>query len=300
MIPTSVTLFRKSVPPLVTAVITTCARPQYVHTALASVFAETYPNVEIVVVDDGGSFEVTDRRVTVLRCDMGGVGRARNAGLDAARGEYVIFLDDDDVALPHRIATLVDAAERHRADLCFGMTRRVITGSSAELPDVPTHVLSHGAQSFGDILSCNPHVNAVLARTSTLRAAGGFDAGAAHFDDWSAWLRLADRGATICSVDEVVAEWRIHNAGLSSQVIHLRAMKERVLALFDRLSGELTADGTRELAIVRRIVARNEINTYDDYANVMQAAYEKGRPFGRPSIELIEPVLTSSRSSSRS
>jgi glycosyltransferase involved in cell wall biosynthesis len=272
--------------PLVTAVITTCSRPQYVHAALASVRAETYANVECLVVDDGGTFELTaGGDVSVLRCDMGGVARARNVGLNAARGEYVIFLDDDDVALAHRISTLVDAAERHRADLCFGMTRRVIAGSAAELSNVPTHVLSHGAPGFCDVLTCNPHVNAVLARTATLRAVGGFDVDAAHFDDWSAWLRLADRKATLCSVGDVVAEWRIHNAGLSSQVIHLRAMKERVLAVFDHLSGELTEENAQAIAFVRRVVARSEVHTYDDYANVVQAAREVlhagGHCFGR-------------------
>lgn len=239
-------------------------------------------------MDDGGTFELAGggsaRKVSVLRCDMGGVARARNVGLEAARGEFVIFLDDDDVALPNRISTLVDAARRHRADLCFGMTRRVIAGSGAELPDIPTYVTSHGDLGFCDVLTCTPHVNAVLARTAMLRAVGGFDADAPHFDDWSAWLRLADRKVGMCSVSDVVAEWRMHGAGLSSQVIHLRAMKTRVLTLFDRLCRELTEESAQAIAMARRVVANSDVNTYDDYAKAMHAArqilHDDGRCFG--------------------
>ncbi|HEY0371975.1 MAG TPA: glycosyltransferase family 2 protein [Thermoanaerobaculia bacterium] len=261
---------------LVTAVITTNARPQYVYDALASVCGETYPNVECLVVDDAGTFDLagmsTARPVRVLRSEMGGVAIARNTGLAAASGELVIFLDDDDIALPGRIATLVDAMTRNRADAAFGQTRRVLAGSSVKLPTVPTAIVPSDHVGLCDILTCTPHVNSVLVRTAALRAVGGFDASAAHFDDWSAWIRLADTKARICSVRDVVAEWRIHDAGLSGKVLHIRAMKARILALFDHLSHELTEDGRREIAIARGVIAGSDVHTYDDYANVMAAA----------------------------
>ena len=231
--------------------------------------AETYPGVECLVVDDGGTFDVPGFRV--IHSGGGGVARARNAGLAAARGEFVIFLDDDDVALPNRIATLVDAATSSRSDLCFGMTRRVIESSNAELPNVPTGVLSLGEVGLCDVLSCAPHVNSVLVRTEALRAAGGFDEEALHFDDWSAWIRLADRGARMYCVPDVVAEWRIHDAGLSGAVIQLRAMSARLLVLFDRLHDQLSEEGAQAIAVARQVVKSREILTYDDYANAMQA-----------------------------
>lgn len=118
--------------PEVTAVITTHARPDSVCEALASVRAEAYQDVEIIVVDDGGTF-VPPRDVRVIRGFNLGVARARNLGLATARGEFVIYVDDDDVALPNRIASLLSAARQHQASLCFGMTRRV---GETPLPNV--------------------------------------------------------------------------------------------------------------------------------------------------------------------
>ncbi len=264
-----------SVSALVTAVITTHARPQHVYDALASVCAETYPDVECIVVDDAGTFQPPPglaQPVRVLRSGMGGVASARNAGLAAAHGEFIIFLDDDDVALPDRIATLVAAADRHRADLAFGRTRRVLPGSAVQLPDVPTAVMPSDHIGLCDILTCTPHVNSVLVRTSALRAVGGFDQIASHFDDWSAWIRLADRQARICSTPRIVAEWRLHDAGLSAKVLQIRAMKARILALFQHLLDHLTADGLKAIATARTAILNADVFTYDDYADAMAAA----------------------------
>lgn len=134
------------------------------------------------------------------------------------------------------------------------------------------------------MLTCAPHVNSVLVRTAALRAVGGFDVEAAHFDDWSAWIRLADQGVGMCCVSDVVAEWRIHDAGLSGEVIQLRAMKNRLLALFDRLNAQLTEDGVRAIAAARGVVATRDVLTYDDYAEAMeetrQALHADGRCLG--------------------
>lgn len=256
--------------PDVTAVITTHERPVHVHEALASVRAELAENVEIVVVDDGASFLAPPDGDSLFRVVSGsklGVGPARNLGLAAAHGEYVVFLDDDDIALPHRIASLRHAARVNGARLCFGMTRRV--GAQQALADVPTHLPSPGPIGFCDLLTCTPHINAVLVHTETLRSVNGFDTSADHFDDWSAWLRLADHGVSMCCIADTVAEWRIHPQGLSGQVLQNSAMKARLLSLFERLQPFLSPANAKAVAMASRIVVEADIVTYDDYANAM-------------------------------
>ena len=281
--------------PEVTAIITTHVRPERVFEALASVYQETHQSIEIVVVDDGGTFVAPvhggEPRFRVLDGPRSGVGHARNRGLEVARGEYVIFLDDDDVAMPHRVARLLNAARDQDAALCFGMTRRVIEGTNEILDRVPTHLMAtSGAVGFCDLLACAPHVNAVLVRTEALHAVGGFDAGAEHFDDWSAWLRIADQGKRIWCISDTVAEWRLHEQGLSGQVLENRAMKARLISLFGRLMSCLSTHNARAVATAREIVESTRIVTYDDYAEAMARVRELlhvgGTCLGRASAEL--------------
>jgi glycosyltransferase involved in cell wall biosynthesis len=265
-------------------------RPLHVHDALASVRAETHKDLEIVIVDDGGAFMHSAAEwgpdIRIVRGDFLGIGRARNLGLAAARGEFIIFLDDDDVALPNRIATLVSAARQSRASLCFGMTQRVVADVAVTLHAVPTHLASSGPVGFCDLLTCNPHVNSVLVRTDAVRAAGGFDAEANHFDDWSAWLRVADGNSIMWSVADIVAEWRVHPDGLSARVLTIRAMKVRLMALFARLQTCLSEENARAVAIAHGVVQSNEILTYDDYVSaiskVRETLHRAGRCLGRP------------------
>ena len=96
--------------PLVSVIIPTYNRADLVRQALASVKAQTYRDFEIVVVDDGGTDGTCEalsawREIRVLRhAHRRGVSAARNTGIDAARGEWLAFLDSDDLWLPDKLA----------------------------------------------------------------------------------------------------------------------------------------------------------------------------------------------------
>ncbi|MBX0302885.1 glycosyltransferase family 2 protein [Haloarcula salinisoli] len=110
--------------PLVTAVITTYDRPARLEAAVESVLEQTYDSIELVVVDDHSE---TPAEAVLSDVDLGvlsgativrhetnrGANAARNTGIDAASGEYVAFLDDDDQWHPAKLARQVRAIERH-------------------------------------------------------------------------------------------------------------------------------------------------------------------------------------------
>jgi glycosyltransferase involved in cell wall biosynthesis len=107
--------------PRVSVVIPVYNREPYVGQAIASVLAQTFGDFELLVIDDGstdGTRDVVrafgDPRIRLLcHASNRGIARARNAGVDAARGEYLAFLDSDDVALPERLAEQVDFLDHH-------------------------------------------------------------------------------------------------------------------------------------------------------------------------------------------
>jgi len=134
--------------PLVTAVVTTYNRPDHLRSAVESVREQTYDNVELVVVDDRSE---TPAREVLADVDLDslathqvvrhetnrGANAARNTGIDAAGGEYVAFLDDDDRWRPKKLARQVHAIEADEAaGVAYCGIKRVLPDEARiEIPD---------------------------------------------------------------------------------------------------------------------------------------------------------------------
>lgn len=106
--------------PLVSIIIPVYNTEKYLARCLDSVLAQTYPDIEVVCADDGSSdgglailesYAQADGRVRVLSLKHRGVSATRNAAIDAAHGEYITFVDSDDVITPGCIELLVEAIE---------------------------------------------------------------------------------------------------------------------------------------------------------------------------------------------
>lgn len=111
---------------LVSVIIPAYNIEKYIGRCLDSVLAQTYENLEIIVVDDGSSddtgkilddYEEKDSRIKVIHKENGGVSSARNKGLDMAAGDYIGFVDGDDLIAPEMYETLVNLLEEEDADI---------------------------------------------------------------------------------------------------------------------------------------------------------------------------------------
>jgi len=115
---------RRASLPLVSVVIPTYLRPDLVRPAVDSVLAQTFENIEVIVIVDGRDDEtlqvmarITDSRLRVHVPDKNlGQSQARNAGVDLAKGEWVAFLDDDDTWMPHKLQEQLTIAESSPAE----------------------------------------------------------------------------------------------------------------------------------------------------------------------------------------
>ena len=225
--------------PVVSVIMPTLDYAHYLPDAIESLQAQTFGDWECLIVDDGStddtpeivaSLVAADPRIRYQRRDHVGVAAARNAGIAAARGTYLQFLDADDVLRPDKLETHVAAfAAEPAADVVYGSAgffdNEVPDGIRAwhrgpQPPWVTEPIPAGLAQlpMLSRLLDVNPLViEAPLARTELLRRVGGFDEALGRMEDWDLWLRCALDGARFVAVpsDAPVVLVRVHPASVS-------------------------------------------------------------------------------------
>jgi glycosyltransferase involved in cell wall biosynthesis len=222
--------------PIVTVVIPTRDRPRYLQEAVDSVRAQTYRDLEIVVVTDGASAETlatlgpvfAAADVRHVRRPHGGPAAARNAGLAAARGELVALLDDDDLWPADKLAWQVDELlARSDAVLVYGYMESFGTERAYRWPppDGPSGWVRDAFLRKNWIRAPGQ----TLIRASALRAIGGFDATLWSADDWDVYLRLAALGPFVYR-HRLALRYRAHHDNLSKQAWRMLRHAVRVHA----------------------------------------------------------------------
>jgi glycosyltransferase involved in cell wall biosynthesis len=205
------------VQPEVTVVIPTRNRWTVLSTsALPSALAQESVEHEIIVVDEGSSDATSAElssfegpRLRVIRHESAqGVARARNAGIAAARGTWVAFLDDDDLWSPLKLRRQLDAATAGGASFAYCAAawldeRRHLL--HARVPPNPQG-LDLRLLRWNEIWAgCSN----VIARTEVIRRLGGFDERLFQLADWDLWIRLAFDGRA-AAVDDVLVGYVLH------------------------------------------------------------------------------------------
>ena len=186
--------------PAVSVVIPAYNAARVLGEALRSVFAQTFRDFEVLVIDDGstdGTAGVAAHygdRVRLLRQANAGPGAARNAGVAASRAPLIAFLDADDVWLPDKLALQAryfaaypETGLLHTATVAAGNTRASAAPAGMHPPAPPSSV-------FCDLFHTDYDINTltVMVRRDVVVEAGGFDERReVHVEDWDLWLRIA-------------------------------------------------------------------------------------------------------------
>jgi glycosyltransferase involved in cell wall biosynthesis len=183
----------------VSVVIPTRNRPAMLSAAIESVLAQTFTDYEIVVVINGPdnpstptTFEAaTSTGCRIIRVERAGIAVALNAGIAAAQGEWIAFLDDDDLWEPNRLEAELKLADAAAADVVFcNIVKFDETRSALEPPlRPPAGVLIAEAMTLKNYGGgCSP----AMARRAAILDVGGFDE-TLNSPDWDLWMRLAWR-----------------------------------------------------------------------------------------------------------
>ncbi len=188
--------------PLVSVIIPTFNRWPMVCESIDSALAQDYPNFEVIVVDDGSSDETEEElprrygdRVRYLRQANQGPSVARNTGIEAAQGEYIAFLDSDDLWDHRKLSIQVEAlADKPQYGFVYSACRNVTAdGMMTACTPIATHRGRTG-DNFALMLECHPIMtSAIMVRRCVLHEVGGFDPDILSGQDTDLWLRLSMR-----------------------------------------------------------------------------------------------------------
>ena len=229
--------------PQVSVIIPTRDRWTLLGRSLRCALSQEDVDLEVVVVDDGSRDgpprempELRDPRVRLLRHETSqGVARARNRAIAHAAGDWLAFLDDDDLWAPGKLAAQVAAGEAAGAGFVYTGTVWLngegVAGAIYEASPAETVAKSlRQANVVGG-------PSAIMAATEAVRVAGAFDTSFSVMADWDLWLRLAEReGAAACTpplTGYVVHEGSMHRNDMD------RVWREfRILKAKHRLPGE--------------------------------------------------------------
>jgi glycosyltransferase involved in cell wall biosynthesis len=218
--------------PLVSIIIPCYNGEAFLKEAIESALAQSYRQVEVIVVDDGStdsSSEIAQRLpVRYIRQSNRGLTASRNLGVWESRGSYIIFLDADDRLKPEAIETgLRVLAERPDCAMAVG-DHLFVSKDGSHLADsrkdclITSHYEALLRSNFIEMIS------SVLFRRCVLDEVGGFDTGLRVAEDYDLYLRIA-REYPICCHSTVVAEYRMHQTNTSHNSELMLAMTLQVL-----------------------------------------------------------------------
>lgn len=239
--------------PLVSAVITTKNRADLLPRALESVHRQSYSNIEIVVVDDGSTDDTAEvlkefaakHAIVQIHNEISqGACRARNQGIEAASGEFIAGLDDDDQWYPQRVKLLLEAYRDDfscvTSDVELVYPNRTITWKKEKLI------------TYNDLLYSNQVGNQVLVKKERLQAVGGFDESLAAAQDYDLWLRLSKAFGPVRNINKPLQ--KIYMQHGSGQISNTKTQLDGYLSFYEKHKAEMNfAQRRYQLFNIRRV-----------------------------------------------
>jgi GT2 family glycosyltransferase len=232
--------FRSPGTPRVSVITPAFNSSEYISETLASVFAQTFTDFEVIVINGGSpdteqlelALQPYRDSIVYIKQSNRGVAADRNAGIRIARGEYLAFLDGDDLWFPEYLASQMRLFEE-TPSLDMVYCDAVYFGNEGQ--GDPAHFgswrrpgktcmegsPSNGPVTFESLLAgkCSVVTSKTVVRRRVMEECGMFDEGRSRAEDFDMWLRLAHHGSNISYHKSVLGGHRLHSGSLASSVI---------------------------------------------------------------------------------
>jgi glycosyltransferase involved in cell wall biosynthesis len=235
-----------------------------IRASVASVIAQTERRFEILLIDDGSrdeSLKVArelaegDARIRVISINNGGASAARNLGMKLSKGEFIAFLDADDIWDPAKLELHLQMHRKHK-DIGASYARIAFLDTHAGPEARTTSTIVHGVLSLTELIGENPICtmsNFVMAR-SQMETFGPFREDMTHAEDQEWLARAVAHGALIEGIDETLVGYRLSPDGLST---NLDAMYKGWLSMAFRYREHIPFQSAK--AIYFRYLARRAL-----------------------------------------
>ena len=260
----------KSRKPTISVIIPAYNAEKWVSETIKSVQQQTFSDWEIIVIDDGssdGTLEtlrgIVDERLKVFPYEHGGVSVARNRGLAYSSGEFIAFLDADDLWTPDMLELHLAALQKHpEADVAYCWFYMI---------DEDGNFLSAYPQVFWEgnvfpqlldkiFIACG----SIVIRQQAIESVGGFDPRLRHFEDWDYWLRLAlhSRFVLVPKYQLLYRRWPGSTTFKSNWISSEESLKCRIIVIEKAVQLAPQSFKTRCLVHLNLLVAYNYMERY--------------------------------------
>lgn len=266
---------------LISVIIPTYNAADYLEETLQSVLTQSYKLIEVIVVDDG-STDNTEALITkyndprlhyIKQANSGGPAHPRNVGVAASNGEYIAIFDSDDLMMPNKLASQINAFKAvPDAAFCCTNFAKIDDKGNITTPDfwLTNHNFQHLDKSkrdaFGNFyytpneLTDNLFIHNFIATSSMLirkdvfETLGGFDETLANADDYDMWLRISPLYSGIL-IPQVLHQYRLRDGNITSRGIH-KLVDGRVAVLKRHINKTSNKHITRH---VKRTITRYQL-----------------------------------------
>jgi len=207
--------------PIVSVIIPIYDRVRELDEAIQSILAQSFKSFELLLITDGSPRETMELietyrdhdkiRVFDFPKSSGNAVRGRNKGILEARGDYIAFLDSDDIAYKDRLEKSVNFLEQTGADVVYGAWEAHLDGSR-QIPNIHNGQIIHSPDAtLADLEKhCVPSQSTVMLRKSALAASGPLKRSMEYREDHELWARLAYNGAKFKALSDPLVKIRLH------------------------------------------------------------------------------------------
>lgn len=258
---------------------------RFIKEALESVLSQTFPVFEILVIDDGSTdntkeivISIPDKRIKYIWQEHQGVPASpRNTGLRIAKGDYIAFLDQDDIWLPHKLEKQMEIFKKN-PDILVVSTNGYIFNQDRKGKRQMFNLFFNKKISFKDMLTgCWVLNSSVLMKQKVIKLVGFIDENPQIIgaDDYDYWLRILNyKDKSIIAMKDKLIKYRFHQSNLSTSDI--LPHEERIKIIYskykeyDYIKGSIAYQKRIRVSIITEKVYKGEIKVKDLLLNVRE------------------------------